>query len=278
MGRIGERFAALRARGERALIPFVTAGDPDLATTQSLVLALAQAGADLIEIGIPFSDPLAEGPTVQRASERALRSGASLRRVLELVKTLRPQIDVPLVLMGYTNPILAMGERAFAEAAREVGVDGVIVVDLPPDEDEELYAALAAVGIDAILLAAPTTLPARLAMLAQRTRGFLYYVSLTGVTGARSELARGVEEAVRGIRAELGGSRLRRLRRLDARARARHRALRRWRRGRQRADRRDPARGARAGRDRGRRALRGGAQGGAARAAFRLSVSHSAFT
>jgi len=201
MGRIGERFAALRARGERALVPFVTAGDPDLVTTQSLVLALAQAGADLIEIGIPFSDPLAEGPTIQRASERALRSGVSLRRVLELVKALRPQIDVPLVLMGYTNPILAMGERAFAEAAREVGVDGVIVVDLPPDEGENLYAALAGVGVDAILLAAPTTTPSRLAMLAQRTRGFLYYVSLTGVTGARSELARGVEQAVRGIRA-----------------------------------------------------------------------------
>lgn len=200
MGRIGERFAALRARGERALIPFVTAGDPDLATTQALVLAAAQAGADLIEIGVPFSDPLAEGPTVQRASERALRSGASLRRVLELVKTLRPQLDVPLVLMGYLNPILAMGERQFAEAAREVGVDGVIVVDLPPDEDEPLYPELAAAGIDAILLAAPTTQPARLARLAQQTRGFLYYVSLTGVTGARSELARGVEEAVRSVR------------------------------------------------------------------------------
>jgi tryptophan synthase alpha chain len=201
MGRIGERFAALRARGERALIPFVTAGDPDLATSQLLVLALARAGADLIEIGIPFSDPLAEGPTVQRASERALRSGASLRRVLELVKTLRPQIDVPLVLMGYANPILAMGERNFAEAAREVGVDGVIVVDLPPDEDEVLYPALADVGVDGILLAAPTTRPERLALLARKTRGFLYYVSLTGVTGARSELARGVEEAVRSVRA-----------------------------------------------------------------------------
>jgi tryptophan synthase alpha chain len=201
MGRIGERFAALRARGERALIPFVTAGDPDLATTQTLVVALARAGADLIEIGIPFSDPLAEGPTIQRASERALRAGASLRRVLELVKTLRPQIDVPLVLMGYINPILAMGSRHFAEAARAVGVDGVIVVDLPPDEEEDLYAALAARRDRCHPAGAPTTQPSRLAMLAQRTRGFLYYVSLTGVTGARSELARGVEEAVRGIRA-----------------------------------------------------------------------------
>jgi tryptophan synthase alpha chain len=134
MGRIGERFAALRARGERALIPFLTAGDPDLATTHSLVLALVQAGADLVEIGIPFSDPLGDGPVIQRANERALRAGTSLRRVLELVKTLRPQVEVPLVLMGYTNPILAMGERNFAEAAASVGVDGVIVIDLPPEE------------------------------------------------------------------------------------------------------------------------------------------------
>jgi tryptophan synthase alpha chain len=201
MGRIGDRFASLRARGERALIPFLTAGDPDLASTQSLVLALAQAGADLIEIGIPFSDPLGDGPVVQRANERALRSGTSLRRVLELVKTLRPQLEIPLVLMGYTNPILAMGEASFAEAAAAVGVDGVIVVDLPPEEGEDLFGALGRAGVDTVLLAAPTTQPQRLAMLAQRTRGFLYYVSLTGVTGARSQLARGIEDSVRRIRA-----------------------------------------------------------------------------
>jgi tryptophan synthase alpha chain len=201
MGRIGERFAALRARGERALIPFVTAGDPELATTQALVLALAESGADLIEIGIPFSDPLAEGPTIQRASERALRSGTSLRRVLELVGTLRPQLDLPLVLMGYMNSVLAMGERNFAEAARSAGVDGVIVVDLPPEEGRSLYGALADAGIDAILLAAPTTRPERLAMLARETRGFLYYVSLTGVTGAREALAQGIEASVRSVRA-----------------------------------------------------------------------------
>jgi len=201
MGRIGERFAALRARGERALVPFITAGDPDLATTQSLALALARSGADLIEIGIPFSDPLGDGPVIQRANERALRSGASLRRVLELVKALRPQLEVPLVLMGYANPILAMGEQSFAEAASAVGVDGVIVVDLPPEEGETLFDALAGAGVDAILLAAPTTQPQRLAMLAGRSRGFLYYVSLTGVTGARSQLARGIQESVRNIRA-----------------------------------------------------------------------------
>jgi tryptophan synthase alpha chain len=201
MGRIGERCASLRARGERALVPFITAGDPDLASTEALVLALVQAGADLVEIGIPFSDPLGDGPVVQRANDRALRSGTSLRRVLELVKTLRPQVGVPLVLMGYTNPILAMGEESFAEAAGAVGVDGVIVVDLPPEEGENLLGALARAGVDPVLLAAPTTQPQRMAMLAKRTRGFLYYVSLTGVTGARSQLARGIEESVRAIRA-----------------------------------------------------------------------------
>jgi tryptophan synthase alpha chain len=201
MGRIGERFGVLRGRGERALVPFVTAGDPDLAMTQSLVLALAEAGADLIEIGVPFSDPLADGPTIQRASERALRSGTSLRRILELVKTLRPQVEIPLVLMGYANPFFTMGDRAFAEAARAVGVDGVIAVDVPPEEGESFFEALARADVDAILLAAPTTQPARLAMLAQRTRGFLYYVSLTGVTGARPELAQGIESSVRRVRA-----------------------------------------------------------------------------
>jgi tryptophan synthase alpha chain len=201
MGRIDERFAGLRARDEKALVAFVTAGDPDLSTTEALVLALAAAGADVIELGVPFSDPIAEGPTIQRASERALRSGTTLRKVLQLVKRLRPRVDVPLVLMGYANVFLTMGERPFVEAAAEVGVDGVIVVDLPPEEGEGLFAAAAAAGIDPILLAAPTTTPERLAKLAARTRGFLYYVSLTGVTGARAELAAGLEAGVRRARA-----------------------------------------------------------------------------
>ncbi len=201
MGRLGQRFATLRARGERALVPFVTAGDPDLARTEALVLALVAAGADVIEIGVPFSDPLAEGPTIQRASERALRSGTSLRRVLELVKALRARVDVPLVLMGYANVFLAMEEERFAAAAAEVGVDGVIAVDLPPEEGDALFGALERRGIDPVLLAAPTTRPERLERLARETRGFLYYVSLTGVTGARPELARGIEDAVRRVRA-----------------------------------------------------------------------------
>jgi tryptophan synthase alpha chain len=200
MSRIAERFAALRARGERALIPFVTAGDPDLGTTEALVLALEEAGADLLELGVPFSDPIADGPTIQRASQRALAQGTSLRRVLELVKRLRSRTELPLLLMGYANPFLAMGERAFAAAAKEAGVDGVIVPDLPPEEGRGLYAACADAGVDAVLLAAPTTTPARLALLAEHTRGFLYFVSLTGVTGARASVAADLEERVRSAR------------------------------------------------------------------------------
>jgi tryptophan synthase alpha chain len=200
MGRLGEGFAALRERGERALIPFITAGDPDLATTERLLHALALAGADAIEVGVPFSDPMAEGPTIQRSSERALRTGTSLRRVLELVRAARPQIDVPLILMGYANNFFAMGEENFADAARTVGVDGVIVVDLPPEEAEVFHPSLLEAGVDPILLASPTTTPERIRMLARKTRGFLYYVSLTGVTGARDEVAEGVEESVRAIR------------------------------------------------------------------------------
>jgi tryptophan synthase alpha chain len=200
MGRISERFRALRARGEKALVPFVTAGDPDLDTTEALVLALCAAGADLVEIGVPFSDPIAEGPTIQRASERALRTGVTLPRILELVERLRPQVEIPLVLMGYANNLMAMGEKAFAERAAAVGVDGLIAVDLPPEEGGALFGELRARGVDPILLAAPTTRPARLAMLAKETRGFLYFVSLTGVTGARRALSETLEREVRAVR------------------------------------------------------------------------------
>jgi tryptophan synthase alpha chain len=200
MGRIGDRLAAARARGEKVLIPFVTAGDPDLGVTEALLPALAAAGADVIELGVPWSDPTADGPTIQRASERALRAGTTLRRVLGLVKSLRPKLDVPLVLMGYANPFLTMGERSFPEAAREAGVDGVITVDCPPEEEPGYFEHLEACGVDAILLAAPTTTEERLAMLARRTRGFLYYVSLTGVTGARATLPPRLEENLARIR------------------------------------------------------------------------------
>jgi tryptophan synthase alpha chain len=200
MGRIGETFTRLRAAGERALVPFVTGGDPDLDTTEALVLAMTESGADLIEIGVPFSDPTAEGPTIQRSSERALAGGVTLRRILQSVKKLRSRVEAPLLLMGYANPFYAMGVEGFAETAAEVGVDGVIVPDLPPEEGQDLFAALEARGIDPVLLAAPTTVESRLKMLAERTRGFLYYVSLTGVTGARTELAKDLEGEVGRIR------------------------------------------------------------------------------
>lgn len=200
MGRIGETFARLRAARERALVPFITAGDPDLDTSEALVLAMAESGADLIEIGVPFSDPTAEGPTIQRSSERALAGGVTLRRILERVGRIRSRLEVPLLLMGYANPFYAMGAGGFTGAAAEVGVDGIIVPDLPPEEGEDLYGAAEERGIDPVLLAAPTTVESRLAMLAGRTRGFLYYVSLTGVTGARRELPRDLETGVERIR------------------------------------------------------------------------------
>lgn len=205
MSRIDACFAALRDRGERALIPFLSAGDPDLDATYDLVCAMAEAGADAVEIGVPFSDPTADGPTIQRSSERGIASGASLRRVLQLVRGLRDEVDLPLILMGYANPVYAMGPERFAADAAEVGVDGVIVADLPPEEGAAVFGACRDRGIDPILLAGPTTTPERLAMLARETRGFLYYVSLTGVTSARAEMAGGIEKEVRRAR-ELGPS------------------------------------------------------------------------
>ncbi|MBW2271703.1 MAG: tryptophan synthase subunit alpha [Deltaproteobacteria bacterium] len=197
MGRLGDRFAALRERGEAALVCFVTAGDPDLESSEALVLSMAESGADVIEIGMPFSDPIAEGPTIQRASERALAGGVNLRAILEMVRGLRSKVEVPLVLMGYANPVHTMGYDAFSKSAAEAGVDGIIIADLPPEEGAPLYDKCNAAGVDCVLLAAPTTTPERMQLLVEKTRGFLYYVSLTGVTGARSELAGGIEDAVR---------------------------------------------------------------------------------
>ena len=196
-GRIETCFAELRAKGEKALIPFLTAGDPDIETTEALVVAMAEAGADLIELGIPFSDPTAEGPTIQRSSARALERGTSLRTILDLVGRLRERIPQPLILMGYANPIHAMGAESFAKRANEVGVDGVIIPDLTPEDGAIYLDPIRAVGIDTILLAAPTTRPDRLEMLVRETQGFLYYVSLQGVTGARATLGGGIEEKVR---------------------------------------------------------------------------------
>lgn len=185
MSRIEKRFAALRAAGKKGLIPFMTAGDPDPARTVEFMHALAAGGADVIELGVPFSDPMADGAVIQRASERALSRGMRLRDVLADVKRFRETNDeTPVVLMGYANPIERMGFDAFAEAARGAGVDGVLVVDYPPEESEDFARIMRAAGIDPIFLLAPTSTPARMAAVGKVASGYVYYVSLKGVTGA----------------------------------------------------------------------------------------------
>ena len=199
-GRVARAFANARAQGRCAFIPYITAGDPDLARTRSIARALAGAGADLLEIGVPFSDPIADGPVNQRASERALRRGVTLRSCLEMTGRLRADGAPPLVLFTYYNPIHRMGLESFAGAAASSGVDGVLVTDLPPEEADDLKNALLPHGIDLIFLLSPTTSRERLEEVARRGSGFLYYISRTGVTGAREDLPPGLEEQVRAAR------------------------------------------------------------------------------
>ncbi|MCL7714126.1 tryptophan synthase subunit alpha [Stenotrophomonas mori] len=192
MTRIDECFARLRASGRKALIPFITAGDPALEATVPVMHALVAAGADVVELGVPFSDPMADGPTIQRSSERALARGAGQRYVLETVARFREQdTRTPVVLMGYLNPVEIRGATAFAEAAVAAGVDGVLLVDLPPEEAEETRAAFTAAGLGLILLASPTSSEQRLDALCEAAQGYLYYVSFTGVTGASERLDSG---------------------------------------------------------------------------------------
>ena len=200
MSRLDETFARLRARGERALMPYFTAGDPSLADTRRLVVEAARRGADVIELGVPFSDPLADGPVVQRAGTRALAAGTTVPRVLETVAALRAEVDVPLVLMTYYNPMLAFGLKAFARTAVDAGVDGTIVVDMPPEESEPLAGEAAAAGLDLVYMTAPTSTPPRLRLIAKTSRGFIYVVSLTGVTGERQELPAGMAAQIGAIR------------------------------------------------------------------------------
>jgi tryptophan synthase alpha chain len=200
VSRLDATFEALRARGERALITFFTAGDPSLETTARLVIEAERRGADVIELGVPFSDPVGDGPVIQRAGQRALTAGASLRRILELMRTLRGEVRVPIVLMTYYNPLLAFGLPAFAETAGKVGVDGMIVIDLPPEESHELRAATDAAGVDIVYLVAPTSTADRVRLIARQTRGFVYLVSLTGVTGERASLPPDLEAQVRALR------------------------------------------------------------------------------
>jgi tryptophan synthase alpha chain len=200
VSRLDETFARLRARGERALVAYLMAGDPSLAETRRLVVEAERRGADVVELGVPFSDPLADGPVVQRAGVRALAAGTSLTRVLELVSSLRGQVRVPLVLMTYYNPVLAFGLRAFAKTAVDAGADGVIVPDLPYEESAPLRAETEPAGLDLVQLVAPTSTPARVKAIARVSRGFVYVVSLTGVTGARRELPPDLDAQIRTLR------------------------------------------------------------------------------
>jgi tryptophan synthase alpha chain len=186
--RISKRFAELRAAGELGIVAYITAGDPSLDATHKFVLATAEAGADVIELGVPFSDPLADGPTIQRASERALKSGTTLAGVLDLVRRIRKTSEVPLVLFSYYNPILQMGLEKFAASAAQAGADGVLVTDLTPEESEEYRRVMHAHQLDTIFLAAPTSSDERLKKISACSTGFLYIISRTGVTGAKDSL------------------------------------------------------------------------------------------
>ena len=198
--RITRRFDDLRRAGDLGLVAYLTAGDPTLEATERLVAALAEAGADVVELGVPFSDPLADGPTIQRASERALRSGTTLAGVLALVRKLRLKTEVPLVLFSYFNPVLQMGLSTFADEAAAAGADGVLITDLTPEEAGEYRHAVASRGLDTIFLAAPTSTDARLVRIAESSTGFLYLISRTGVTGAREALPEDLPALVRRAR------------------------------------------------------------------------------
>jgi len=201
MSRIAATFDRLRAARRAALIPFVTAGDPTPGHTVGMLRALAAGGADVIELGVPFSDPMADGPTIQRASERALRAGANLAGILESVARYREEDDrTPIVLMGYANPVEHMGSAAFAARAQAAGVDGVLIVDYPPEESGAWVKALAGAGIDPIFLLSPTSSQARIDLVGRMAKGYIYYVSLKGVTGAANIDTADVERMLTRIR------------------------------------------------------------------------------
>jgi tryptophan synthase alpha chain len=201
MSRIGETFASLKRLGRGGFIPFIVAGDPDLATTELLLIELAAAGADIIELGVPFSDPVADGEVIQRASERALRNGVTVRDALRCTRNARQHIDVPIILFSYFNPLLQFGEEQLAHTASKAGVDAVLVTDLIPEEAESWTQTLLGQGLDLIFLVAPTTSDERLAHITQQARGFIYAVSRAGVTGARDQMTRDAEALVNRVRA-----------------------------------------------------------------------------
>ncbi len=200
MNRIDQTFKELKKNKKKAFISYITAGDPDIASTKKTVKALANAGADIIELGVPFSDPLADGPTIQRAIERSLKSGTSVKNVFKMVKELRKDVSVPFVFMTYYNIVYNYGVSSFIKDAKKSGVDGIIVPDLPMEESDEIIRIGDKEDFCIILLAAPTTPLDRFKKIAQASRGFIYYVSLTGVTGARKDLSKDIDKQVRKLK------------------------------------------------------------------------------
>lgn len=200
MSRIAETFIRLKREGKKGFIPFITAGDPDLQTTRELLNELSRVGASIIELGVPFSDPMADGPVIQRASERALRHGFGLVEILALVAQTRAQIDTPIVLFSYYNPLLQFGIDRLVRDAKQAGVDGVLVTDLAPEEAGEVASKLRASDLDLIFLVAPTTTDTRLRMIVERASGFIYAVSRAGVTGARESVSVAAEKLVNRVR------------------------------------------------------------------------------
>jgi tryptophan synthase alpha chain len=200
MNKIEKTFKNLKSQNKKAFIPYIMAGDPSLDDTKKIVLMFEECGADIVEIGVPFTDPLADGPTIQRASERALKNGVTLRKVIARVKDLRQQTQIPLVLMTYYNPIFKYGLELFIKDAKDSGVDGFIVPDLPPDEGRELIGLSKKAGLATIFLLAPTSTEERIKKVAVATSGFIYYVSITGITGSQLLLDGSIERSISNIR------------------------------------------------------------------------------
>jgi tryptophan synthase alpha chain len=200
LGRIADVFDGLKQQGHKGLIPYITAGDPDLATTEQLLVALSRAGATLIELGVPFSDPMADGPVIQRASERALQHSFGLQDILDTAARTRTQIDTPIILFSYYNPLLQFGLRRLARSVKDAGVDGVLVTDLTPEESGEFEAELRAHDLDMIFLVAPTSTDERLRLVAEHASGFIYAVSRAGVTGTRETVSAEAEKLVERVR------------------------------------------------------------------------------
>ncbi len=200
MSRITERFQQLKSKGCKAFIPYITAGDPDLATTEQILVALAEAGADVIELGVPFSDPMADGPVIQRASERALQQPIGIAEILPLITRFKAKYDVPIMLFTYFNPLLQFAGKQMGEALKTAGVDGVLITDLIPDEADNFVAMMRSAGVDTIFLVAPTSTDERIQLIAKYASGFVYVVARTGVTGVGEQMAQGVQSIVERVR------------------------------------------------------------------------------